>query len=86
MTLTINDTTMTSDHTPHTAVTAMTIADTVAERDLQDRHRLWPRIQSWTEEPTLAARGAIAMATPAPSGANRQRDPASRQPDHEAAD
>ena len=72
MTLTINDTTMTSDQTPHTArlapgrqyewevswlpgqvldrntaITAMILADTAAEHDLHEGHRLWPHIQSW---------------------------------------
>jgi hypothetical protein len=110
MTLTINDTTMTSDHSAHTArhapdrngwevswlpgqildrntaVTAMTLADTAAERDLHDRHRLWPHIQSWAGELGLTASEAIARASQPPSGINRQQEPASRQPDHEAAD
>ena len=71
MTLTINDTTMTSDQTAHTArhapdrngwevswlpgqtldrntaITAMILADTTAEPDLHEGHRLWPHIQSW---------------------------------------
>ena len=66
MTLTINDTTMTSDQTAHTArhaaerngwevswlpgqildrntaITAMILADTAAEQDLHEGHRLWP--------------------------------------------
>ena len=74
MTLTINDTTMTSDqtaqtarHAPersgwevswlpgqildrNTAITAMILADTTAEQDLHEGHRLWPFIQGWAEE------------------------------------
>jgi len=71
MTLTINDTTMTSDQTAHTArqapghqhewevswlpgqtldrntaITAMILADTAAETDLHEGHRLWPFAQS----------------------------------------
>ena len=73
MTLTINDTTMTSDQTAHTArhaperngwevswlpgqtldrntaITAMILADTAAEHDLHEGHRLWPHIQSWAD-------------------------------------
>jgi hypothetical protein len=30
----------------NTAITAMTLADTTAERDLPEGHRLWPHIQS----------------------------------------
>jgi hypothetical protein len=110
MTLTINDTAMTSDHSAHTArhapdrhgwevswlpgqildrntaVTAMTLADTAAGRDLHDRHRLWPHIQSWAGELGLTAPEAIARASQPPSGINRQQEPASRRPDHEAAD
>jgi len=87
MTLTINDTTMTSDHSSHTAghapdrngwevswlpgqildhntaITAMILADTAAERDLHERHRLWPHIQSWAGELGLTAPEAIARAS-----------------------
>ena len=87
MTLTINDTTMTSDQTAHTArhaptrsgwevswlpgrvldrntaITAMILADTAAEQDLHEGHRLWPFIQGWAEEVGLAAPDAIARAS-----------------------
>src|SRR5260370_7258789 len=77
MTLTITDTTMTSDQTAHTArhvpdrngwevswlpgqtldrntaITAMILADTAAEPDLHEGHRLWPHIQAWAEESPL---------------------------------
>ena len=110
MTLTINDTTMTSDQTAHTArhapdrngwevswlpgqildrntaITAMVLADTAAERDLHEGHRLWPHIQSWAEELGLTGRDAIAKASQPPGGTNRQQEQASRQPDREAAD
>ena len=111
MTLTINDTTMTSDQTAHTArqapgrqhewevswlpgqtldrntaITAMILADTAAERDLHQGHRLWPHIQSWAEELGLTAPDAIAKTSQPPSDINRQQDQASRQPDREAAD
>jgi hypothetical protein len=70
----------------NTAITAMVLADTAAERDLAEEHRLWPRIQSWAEELGLTAPEAIARTSQPPGGTNRQQDQASRQPDREAAD
>ena len=110
MTLTITDTTMTSDQTAHTArhapdrngwevswlpgqtldrnsaITAMTLADTTADRDLAEGHRLWPHIQSWAAELGLTAPDAIAQASQPSGDINRQQEQASRQPDREAAD
>jgi hypothetical protein len=111
MTLIINDTTMTSDQTDHTArqtpglqhgwevswlpgqtldrntaITAMTLADTAAEQDLHEGHRLWPHVQSWAAELGLTARDAIAHASEPSTDVNRQKEQASRQPDREAAD
>ena len=110
MTLTITDTTMTSDQTAHTArhapgrngwevswlpgqtldrntaITAMTLADTAAEPDLHEGHRLWPHVQSWAAELGLTAPDAIARTSQPPSDINRQQEQASRQPDREAAD
>ena len=110
MALTINDTTMTSDQTAHTArrapdrngwevswlpgqtldrnsaITAMVLADTTAEPDLHEGHRLWPHIQSWAAELGLTAPDAIAQASQPPGDINRQQEQASRQPDREAAD
>jgi hypothetical protein len=108
--LTINDSSMTSDRTAHTArhapdrngwevswlpgqtldrntaITAMTLADTTAEHDLHEAHRLWPAIQSWAEELSLTVPDAIAQASQPPSDINRQQEQATRQPDREAAD
>ena len=102
MTLTINDTTMTSDQTAHTArhapdrngwevswlpgqtldrntaITAMILADTTAEPDLHEGHRLWPHIQSWAAELGLTAPDAIAQASQPPGDINRQQEQASR--------
>ena len=111
MTLTINDTTMTSDQTAHTAqqapgrehawevswlpgqildrntaITAMILADTTAERDLAEGHRLWPHIQSWAAELGLTAPDAIARASQPPGDTSRQQERIGRQPDREAAD
>ena len=110
MTLRINDTTMTSDQSAHTArhalgrngwevswlpgqlldrntaITAMTLADTTAEPDLREGHRLWPHIQSWAGELGLTAPDAITRISQPPSDLNREQEPATRQPDREAAD
>jgi hypothetical protein len=110
VTLTITDTTMTSDQSAHTArhapsrngwevswfpgqivdrntaITAMTLADTAAEPDLDEGHRLWPHIQSWAEELGLTAPDAIARASQPPSDVTRQHEQIGRQPDREAAD
>jgi hypothetical protein len=107
MTLTINDTTMTSDQTTHTArqapgrngwevswlpgqildrntaITAMILADTTAEQDVHEGHRLWPHIQGWAQELGLTGHDAIAKASQPPGAVNHQQD---RQPDREAAD
>ena len=110
MTLTINDTTMTSDqtdctarHAPgrngwevswlpgqtldrNTAITAMILADTAAEPDLHEGHRLWPHIQGWAEEAGLTASEAIARVSEPPGDTSRQQERTGRQPDREAAD
>ena len=110
MTLTINDSSMTSDRTTHTArhapdrngwdvswlpgqtldrntaITAMVLADTAAEPDLHESHRLWPHIQSWAQELGLTAPDAIAQAAKPPDGIDHHQEPAAQQPDREAAD
>ena len=110
MTLTITDTTVTSDQSAHTArqspnghgwevswlpgqtldrnsaITAMVLADTTADPDLHQGHRLWPHIQSWAAELGLTAPDAIARASQPPSDINRQPGQAGLQPDLEAAD
>ena len=111
MTLSINDTAMTSDRTAHparqapgcqhqwevswlpgqtldrnTAITAMVLADTTADPDLREGHRLWPHIQSWAEELGLTAPDAITRISQPPGDRNRQQEPVRRQPDREAAD
>ena len=110
MTLKIDDTTMSSDQSAHTArhaperngwevswlpgqtldrntaITAMTLADTTAENDLAEGHRLWPAVQSWAEELGLTAPDAVAQASQPPAGITRQEERVTRQPDREAAD
>jgi hypothetical protein len=70
----------------NTAITAMTLADTTAEQDLHQGHRLWPHIQSWAEEVGLAAPDAIARISQPPGDLNRNQGQATQQPDREAAD
>jgi hypothetical protein len=74
----------TLDH--NTAITAMTLAETAAEPDLDEGHRLWPHIQSWAAELGFTAPDAIARAAQPPHDIYRQQERASRQPNHEAAD
>ena len=70
----------------NTAITAMILADTTAERDLHEGDRLWPRIQGWAQELGLTAPDVIARVSEPPSDIDRQREQASRQPEREAAD
>ena len=108
MTLTINDTTMTSDQTTHTArltsgrqhlwevswlpgraldrnsaITAMVLADHAREPDLNERHRLWPFIQSWAAELGLTGSDAVdRVSRPGPPGQQHNRE--DERPDPEA--
>src|SRR5215510_1566710 len=108
MTLTINDTFMTSDQTVHTArqapgrdgwevswlpgrivdrntaATAMILADTAAEEDLHEGHRLWPFIQSWAAELGLTGPDAITRSSQPPAGPRLQHERDSDWPDPEA--
>ena len=70
----------------NSAITAMILADTTAERDLGEGHRLWPHIQGWAEELGLTGPDAIARASQPPGEIYRQQEPADRQPGREAAD
>ncbi len=108
MTLTINDTTMTSDQTAHTArqapgrehlwevswlpgrvldrnsaITAMVLADQAGERDLNERHRLWPHIEGWAAELGLTGSDAVNRVSQ-PASPSRQHDRDSERFDPEA--
>ena len=108
MTLTINDTTMTSDQTAHTArqapgsehlwevswlpgrvldrnsvITAMVLADRVGVRDMDERHRLWPFIESWAAELGLTGSDAVNRVS-GPDALSRQHDREDERPDPEA--
>ena len=108
MTLTINDATMTSDQTVHTArlapgsqhlwevswlpgqaldrnsaITAMVLADLASERDLNERHRLWPFIESWADELGLTGSNAVNQASQ-PGTLRQRHHRESERPDPEA--
>ena len=108
MTLTINDATMTSDQTAHTArlasgsqhlwevswlpgqaldrnsaITAMTLADHAGEHGLNERHHLWPFIESWAAELGLTGSDAISRAAQ-PGTFHQQPDRERERPDPEA--
>jgi hypothetical protein len=80
----------------NSAITAMVLADTVAQGDLHEGHRFWPHIQSWAEELGLNGTDAIARISQRPPdrALQQERDggqltPQERdggQPDLEAAD
>ena len=109
MTLTINDTTMTSDQTAHTgrqapasqhlrevswlpgrvlglnsAITAMVLADHAGERDLNERDRLWPFIESWAAELGLTGSDAVDRVSRPGALGWQQHDRAGERPDPEA--
>ncbi len=68
----------------NTAITAMILADTTAEEDLHQGHRLWPFVQSWAGELGLTAPDAITL-TSAPPERSASRGQAPNLPDREAA-
>jgi hypothetical protein len=109
VTLKIDDTTMTSDQTAHTArhapdrngwevswlpgqildrntaITAMILADTAAEEDLYEGHRLWPFIQGWAAELGLTGPAAVARASQPHGEISRQQEKDGERLDPEAA-
>ena len=58
----------------NTAITAMALAETAAEPDLHDGHRLWPFVHGWAQELGPTAPDAIARAAQPPGGINRQQE------------
>jgi hypothetical protein len=105
MTLTSNDTTMTSGQTAHTAqlapssqhlwevswlpgqaldrTSAMIVADLGSDADLNERHHLWPFIQSWAAGLGLTGSDAISRAS-RPGAFHQQHDRERERPDPEA--
>ena len=107
MTLAINDSTMTSDQSAHTArlapgqrqwkvswlpgraldrnsaITAMILTDLAGEGDLDERHHLWPFIESWAAELGLTGSDAVNRVS-RPGSPRQQHDRESEGPDPEA--
>jgi hypothetical protein len=108
MTSTIDDTTMTSDQTAHTArlasgsqhlwevswlpgwvldrnstITALILANHFGERDLNERHRLWPFIENWAAELGLTGLDAVNRVS-LPGVRGQKHDRESKRPDPEA--
>ena len=69
----------------NSAITAMTLADTAAEHDLDDGHPLWPAIQSWAAEVGLTAHGALSRISQPPDSMSAGKDSAAELADPEAA-
>src|SRR5260370_31943614 len=68
------------------AITAMTLADTAAERDLHEGHRLWPHIQGWAAELGLTGHDAVARASQPPGDIRSQQKQDGERPDSDAAE
>jgi hypothetical protein len=67
----------------NSAITAMILADHVGERDLDERHHLWPFIESWAVELGLTGSDAISRASQ-PASPGQQHDRESERPHPEA--
>ena len=67
----------------NSAITAMTLAELAGEPDLNERHRLWPFIQSWAAELGLTGSDAISRASQ-PASPGQQHDGERERPDPEA--
>jgi hypothetical protein len=71
---------------PNAAITAMTLADTAAKRDLHDGHRLWPHIQGWAAELGLTGHGAVARASQLAGDIRSPQQQDGARPDPDAAE
>ena len=67
----------------NSAITAMVLADHAGERDLNERHRLWPFVESWAAELGLTGSDAINRASQ-PGTLRQRHDSQSERPDPEA--
>jgi hypothetical protein len=68
------------------AITTMTLADTAAERDRHEGHRIWPHIRGWAAELGLSGRDAVARASQPPGDIRSQQKQDGERPDPEAAE
>ena len=67
----------------NSAITATTLADQAGAYDLNERHRLWPHIESWAAELGLTGSDAINRASQ-PAGPRQRHDRDSERSDPEA--
>jgi hypothetical protein len=67
----------------NSAITAMTLADLTGQRDLDERHQLWPFIQGWAAELGLTGSDAIDRVS-RPASPRHQLDRENERPDPEA--
>ena len=67
----------------NSTITAMILADHVGEHDLNERHRLWPIIQSWAAELALTGSDAVNRVS-RPGARGQQHDREGERPDPEA--
>ena len=67
----------------NSAITAMTLADSAGEADLNEQHHLWPFIQGWAAELGLTGSDAINQVSQ-PGSPRQQHDRESERPDPEA--
>ena len=74
----------TLDH--NTAITAMILADTAADEQVREGHRLWPHIQGWAAELGFTGTDAVAAISQPPGDLNREHDQAGGRLEREAAD
>ena len=70
----------------NTAITAMILADTTAEQDLHEGHRLWPHIQGWAAELGLTGHDAVARMSQPPGGIRSPQKQDGERTDPEAAE
>jgi hypothetical protein len=67
----------------NSAITAMVLADQVGAYDLNERHRLWPHIESWAAELGLTGHDAVNRVSQ-PGAPGRYHDREGERPDPEA--
>jgi hypothetical protein len=68
------------------AITAMVLADTAAERDLHEGHRLWPYLQGWAAELGLTGHDAVARTSQPPGDIRSQQKQDGERPGPDAAE
>ena len=67
----------------NSAITAMVLADQAGAYDPNERHRLWPHIESWAAEPGQTGHDAVNRVSQ-PGAPGRYHDREGERPDPEA--